>query len=233
VQGVREKESMKNQLLPICFLLFCFSIYQEAKAKFELKNEGNIQSYAVTKPINNAATKHDLNDNVTEHDYTAHHAILANKMVFFQWLGILSLTILCLLLWREVIIIRRKKERQKNELVFCRKETALLDEKSNVLEVNNQIHQKVIEKIKEVMKLKGKNADLEARVLKEVLYKHIKENNPDLRKVTLIEFLPNQAVRPSVHPNLIKLITALPKYRVTTKVIAENGYGYLVHNFNV
>jgi hypothetical protein len=47
----------------------------------------------------------------------------------------------------------------------------------------DKIHQKVIEKIKEVMKLKGKNADLEARVLKAVLYKHIKGNNPDLNGV--------------------------------------------------
>ena len=47
----------------------------------------------------------------------------------------------------------------------------------------DKIHQKVIEKIKEVMKLKGKNADLEARVLKAVLYKHIKGNNPDLKGV--------------------------------------------------
>jgi hypothetical protein len=47
----------------------------------------------------------------------------------------------------------------------------------------DDIHKEVLEKIKDLMKLKGKEGDIDARVYKAILYKHIKETMPELNNL--------------------------------------------------
>jgi hypothetical protein len=60
----------------------------------------------------------------------------------------------------------------------------------------------------------------------------IESRSPDLSKAILIEFIPEHATKPQVHPNVTKLLSAYKEYAIKTQPVEINGYGYLVYKFS-